>query len=142
MKNFDTDWANRRSKEARTFQMRGEEFVMIEAARPESLAADPGETGDEIEDSMKVLDDRFLSLIEHSEPGPGLKESPEELRYRALRARESDGLSIRDLREVIDWLIEEQTGRPPTSPSASTPGRGRSGTRSMAVSPSQAMQGA
>ena len=138
MKDFDASWASRRAKENRTFKVCGEEFVMVEAARPESLAADPEETGDEVADSMKVLDDRFLSLIEHSDPDPGETVSPEEKKYRELRARETDGLSIRDLREVIEWLVEEQTGRPTTSPTDSTSGRERSGTRSMAGSRSPA----
>lgn len=122
MKNFDSEWAERKSVDARTFVMCGERFVMKRAVRPEDLAIrDDIDENAPIEETMAALDDLFLSMVEHDDGAVD--------RYKALRAK-PDELGIGDLNEVIDYLIERQTGRPPTSPSASSLGAGRHGTRS------------
>lgn len=126
MKNFDQDWQERKSAEARTFQVGGQVFVMKKAVKPELLKIREDMTEDApVEEAMAALDDLFLSMIESGEDA--------EARYRALR-EDPEGLSIGDMNEVIDWLIQRQTGRPPTQPSGSSPSRGRAGTRSTAGS--------
>lgn len=132
MRNFDSDWAQRKSVEARTFQVGGETFVLRAAVPPEVFdGMDDPQDGASIADSFKIIDDQFLIMIED-------EDGEAEKRYRALRAR-PDGLGIRDLREVIDWMLEEATGRPPTSQSDSPPGRSRTGKRSTGGSSSRAL---
>jgi hypothetical protein len=111
-KNFDQEWESRRAVENRTFVICGETFVLKKAIRPELFdqMQDTPEGGD-IADTFAVIDDQFLSMIEDGEEGQDAAQ-----RYRALRAQ-PDALGVRDLREVIDWMVEEATGRPPTSQS-------------------------
>ncbi len=124
MKNFDTDRKKRqRTKEQRTFQVCGETFVMKKAIRPEALAAFDDLTEDaSLRESMEIIDGMFLTLIE--------KDDDAEARYRAVREQEDDPLSIDDIREMIDWMVEESSGRPTGSPSVSTGGREPTGTSS------------
>lgn len=131
MKNFDNEWEERRSIEARTFQVCGQQFVMKKAVKPELMAArDNVDASAPIEESMGALDDLFLAFIEHDDDA--------EARYRALRADEQE-LGIRDIEDILDWMIEAQTGRPPTSRGASTAGAEQLGTRSMGASRSPAL---
>jgi hypothetical protein len=134
VKNFDQDWKSRRSVEERTFQMCGEAFVLKVAVRPELFdeMEDLKEGGD-IADTFGVIDNQFLSMIEDGDEG-----EEAEKRYRALRAQ-PDALGVRDLREVLDWMVEAHTGRPPTSQPASPATPGRTGSRSTGVSSSRAL---
>jgi len=134
-KNFDQEWEGRKSVEARTFVMGGETFVLKKAVRPELF--------DEMEDipddadiaaTYAVIDGQFLSMIEDGEEGEDA-----EKRYRALRAQE-EVLGVRDLREVLDWMVEEHTGRPPTSQSDSQRSRARTAGRSTAGSSSRGLR--
>jgi hypothetical protein len=135
VKNFDNDWSARRAVENRTFQICGEQFVIKEAPRPESLDIDTN-IGEEstLEGTMKALDDLLLSLIE-------TEGNDAETRYRAIRERPVGGLGINDVRDIIDWAMELLTGRPPTSQNASSPGSTRTGTRSTGGSSLKAVSG-
>lgn len=132
MKDFDSEWSERKSVDARTFRFLGESFVLKTGVRPEALGGredlDPENTT--VEESMASMDDLFLLMIEHGDDA--------EKRYREIRAREENALGVADLNEVIDWMIEKQTGRPPTLRDASQPGPRRTGTRSTGVSSSRA----
>jgi hypothetical protein len=133
-KDFDSEWAERRSVDARSFKFCGETFVMRKAIKPETMAIRDTITEDSpMEESMAALDDLFLSMIEHGEDA--------EARYRALRDAD-DELGIRDISDVLDWMIEQQTGRPPTSRGASMDGHSRTGTPSTAASSSRALTAA
>jgi hypothetical protein len=134
VKNFDQEWEGRRSVESRTFQIGGEKFVLKAAVRPELFdEMEDVEVGDDIAKTFGVIDNQFLSMIEDGGEG-----EEAEQRYRALRAK-PDALGIRDLREVLDWMVEEHTGRPPTSQPDSPRTRGRTATRSTAGSSSPAL---
>lgn len=70
------------------------------------------------------LDEIVLSLI-HEEG---------HARWKALRARENDPVTLGDIRSVVSWLLgaqsqelEDKTGRPTGPPSSSTDGRGQTG---------------
>lgn len=134
MKDFDSDWSARRSKDNRSFRLCGETFVARRAVPPEEFMNAGPDADTPPDQQWAKLDELVLTLIEHDDDA--------EARYRKIRASE-DGLSIADIREVIDWLIEQQTGRPPTSQNASpggggptaTPSRGRSSLRAVSGSP-------
>jgi hypothetical protein len=131
-RNFDSEWADRKSVEARTFVMGGETFVLKAAVRPEVFdEIQDVREGGSIAETYKIIDDQFLMFVE-DENGEAEK------RYRALREK-PDGLGVRDLREVLDWMVEEHTGRPPTSQPASPPTPKRTGTRSTGGSSSRAL---
>jgi hypothetical protein len=131
-KNFDSDWADRRSVENRTFTMGGETFVLKTAVRPELFQEmEDVKDGASIAETYEAIDGQFLAMIEDGAGDAGE-------RYRALRAKD-DGLGVRDLREVLDWMVEEVTGRPPTSQPDSQPGRAQTRTRSTAGSSSRAL---
>lgn len=134
MKNFDQDWESRRTVEARTFQICGEQFVLKTAVRPELFdeMEDVGADAD-IAKTFAIIDDQFLSMIEDGGEG-----EEAEVRYRALRAQ-AEAVGVRDLREVIDWMVEQHTGRPPTLQPASQPSRGRTASRSTGGSSSRAL---
>lgn len=132
MKNFDKEWEGRRSEDARTFTVGGETFVLKKAVKPELFDqmqdVDPDAS---ISETYVLIDNQFKSMIEDGDGEAGA-------RYDALRAK-PDELGVRDLREVIDWMVEELTGRAPTLPQDSQPSRGRTGTRSTAGSSSRAL---
>lgn len=134
MKDFDQDWQERKSVEARTFRFCGETFVMKKAVKPETLAIrDDIDENAPVSTAMAALDDLFLSMVE--------PDGDAEARYRAVREL-PDGLGIADMNEIIDYLVEKQTGRPPTQPSASSPSPGRTGTRSTGGSSRQGIRAA
>lgn len=134
MKNFDQEWEGRRSVESRTFQIGGEKFVLKVAVRPELFdeMEDVADDAD-ITKTFGIIDDQFLSMIEDGEEG-----EEAEQRYRALRAQ-PEAIGVRDIREVIDWMVEQHTGRPPTSQPDSQRTRARTGTRSTAGSSSRGL---
>ena len=131
-KNFDQEWSQRKSVEARTFTVGGENFVLRAAVPPEVFDSmeDPKEDGT-IAETFAILDGQFLMMIED-------EDGEAEKRWRALREK-PDGLGVCDLKEVVDWCVEEHTGRPPTSQPASQPSRARTGRRSTGGSSSPAL---
>ena len=121
MKNFDDDRAARAAAD-RSFQIGGETFVMKVGVRPEVLA-DYEKLGsnDSAVESLKVIDTLILDFVETD--GDAVD------RYHAIRARDDDPITLRDMTDLVDWLVKEQTGRTPTlPPSPSAPGRKRTAT--------------
>ncbi len=80
---------------------------------------------------MRIIDSIFLLKIE--------KDDDAEARYQAVRENDEDPLTVEDLREVVDWMIEESSNRPTGSPSGSTGGRRSTGTSSTEDSSSQVL---
>lgn len=70
------------------------------------------EPGSTLTETLAAIDDSILAMMEQTD------EAAE--RYRALRSREDDPLTIGDLRSVVEWCIEESTRRPTGPPSSST----------------------
>lgn len=113
----------------RTFVVRGETFTWRDV-RPEILTAfTPAEEeekkeGEEADNSgiWKQLDQQIeLFLV------------PEDIeRWKNLRAREENPVTIVQLNAILEWLVEAQTERPTATPSPSGSGRGKTG-RSLAA---------
>lgn len=116
MKNFDLDLKREeRSQRDRTFQIGGEHFVMRVGVRPEVLAAYDDLTEESTAvDGINVMDEVILSHIEDINGAHD--------RWRELRTRDDDPVTVDDLAALVEWLLAEQTGRPTQRPSAS--GRG------------------
>ena len=110
MKNFDemlpTD---------RELTVGGEQFHWRDV-RPEVLTSfEPSEVDGDENAAWRLMDDQillFLAADEHD-------------KWRALRAREENPVTIQQLNAILLWLMEQQTGRPTVTPSPSAPGRGR-----------------
>ncbi len=102
----------------REFTVGGETFHWKDV-RPEVLTSfdtdeNPGADDGEV---WKVIDARVLQFL------------PEEdhERWRTLRARDENPVTIAQLNAIVTWFIEAQTGRPTEAPSPS--GSGRTPTR-------------
>ncbi len=85
------------------------------------------------------LDEVVVALIEDTDDAHA--------RYAALRARETDPLTLGDVQSLVSWLLETQAkeleaeaGRPTSQPSPSTPGPNATGQPSMAASSSPAVR--
>lgn len=115
------------------FVIGGEKFTM-KFVTPEVIAsfdymeveAEEADDDDPRPLSLRVLDKRILLFIE-----PGENEENHK-RWRELRARQENPVSMLQLNALADWLIETQTGRPTIKPSPSGAGRGRAAATSAA----------
>lgn len=118
-KDFDGARAERNQGD-RTFTIGGQSFGYQTSVRPEALfladEINPEMSGTEILARIDGLIEAFL-----------LTDTDRD-NWRQLRERTSDPVSIRDLNELRAFLIEEQTGRPPTPASPSSPGQESTGT--------------
>lgn len=112
MRNFDEMLAKDRE-----FTVRGEKFRWNDV-RPEVLTLfQLSENGDSESETYvwRLLDAQIMLFID-----------PEQHeRWKELRARETDPVTIAQLEAILAWLMEEQTGRPLQQPSPSAPGRGK-----------------
>lgn len=108
MKNFDEMLA-----QDREFTVGGETFHWRDV-RPEVLTSfSPSETEGDDNAAWRLMDDQillFLAADEHD-------------RWRALRSRDDNPVTIAQLNAILLWLMEEQTGRPTQAPSPSASGR-------------------
>lgn len=116
MKNFDTARNQRkRTKDERTFIIGGEEFVARDGVHPDVLAQ-----YDEINQdttairTLEIIDNIIISFLEGDH-------SSEE-RYRAVRGKREDPITVEDLEDLVKWLMETQTSRPTGRPGDSSPG--------------------
>jgi len=117
VKNFDTQRSERnRSVEERTFQLGGETFVCRAGIKPEVLVPyedlDGSQTASE---TLAVIDQMIVDCLETHDDAPA--------RYRALRDRQDDPITLDDLTEVAKWMIETAVGRPTQQPVESSPSR-------------------
>jgi hypothetical protein len=53
--------------------------------------------------------------------------------WKTLREREENPVTVKQLNEIVEWLVSEQTGRPTVTPSPSAPGPGRTAASSKAA---------
>jgi hypothetical protein len=108
------------------FILGGETFTM-RFVRPEALAAweDEGDAPEDekAEAALHRLDGRIKMFI--------VEEQHE--KYDALRARETNPVTMSQLRAVIRWMLEAQSERPTTTPSPSPRGRGATAPTSAAA---------
>lgn len=137
MKNFDEARKEREQRD-RSFQIGGEDFTYRPAVAPEAILRwsqmTGGEMADELteEQALAIFDETVVAFLE-----PGQEEQ-----WAKVRDPEAaHPLNISDLRELVSWLFEEQTGRPtePPSDSSDGPESPGTGTRSTGGSPLQAV---
>lgn len=117
MRDFDKE-RQVRNERNRQFKIGGETFTAKSGVRPEVLAAYEDISTDDTTavQILAVIDEIVLGLIENTDDAHA--------RYQTLRARDEDPVTLEDLQEVVQWLIQEQTGRTPTrqpSPSGDGP---------------------
>lgn len=141
MKDFDAERRARLERD-RSFQLGGETFTMRPSVAPEATLRwsqmAMGEIGVERElpvldgkgeatgnirtrkivpeaEALDIFDETVLAFLE-----PGQEE-----KWATVRGADVElPLTIDDLRELIEWLFEAQTGRPTGPSSDSTPGSG------------------
>lgn len=142
MKDFDA----KKTREG-TFKIAGEEFRYALGASPQAVSrlvkdaadrrkergeedengsvaerlANPGEM---ILDQATDVDEEILFFLASDE---------DRERWKALRARDK-GISMADMAEILAWLWEEETGRPPTPPDSSSASPSTNGTSSTELS--------
>lgn len=122
MKNFDDARKERLNRE-RQFVIGGETFTFRPSVRPEdvldwfemrtgeSLTGDDGLTQRQ---QVEVYDRTVLAFLEPSQDEAWAK----------VRADADPPITIKDISDLIEWLFEEQAGRPTSQPSDSSTGSG------------------
>lgn len=106
MKDFDVERAERAQVD-RTFKLGGETFTRKATVRPEATEPWEGVTAVSTQtETLAAIDATIRNMIE-----PGDKNEAH-ARWKKLRQREEDAVSLGDLIELITWLVEEQTARP------------------------------
>lgn len=120
VKNFDEQRALR-GKGNRKFQIGGEVFTRRSSVRPEAVAGweEIGKRGSEMgsEEVLETMDQVICNLIE---PGP---QNRDHKKWRKIRSREEDPITLDDMIELITWITEDMTGRPTqqSEPSSEAP---------------------
>ena len=118
MRSFDLN-------EDMAFEVCGEKFTM-KTVRPEVLALwEDEETPESAVKALELVDQRILAFLDN---GNGQHD-----RWKELREREDNPVTIGQMNTILTWLMEEQTGRPTEQPSPSAPGRGRTAASSKAA---------
>jgi hypothetical protein len=111
VKNFDEMLAKDRE-----FTVGGETFHWRDV-RPEVLTSfEPSANGaDDANAAWRLMDDQILLFV-----------APEEHeRWKAVRERDDQPVTIAQINAILTWLMEQQTGRPTEAPSPSASGRTR-----------------
>lgn len=135
MKDFDEDVRRERSEKDRTFKLGGEEFKHKAGVRPEALN-EYLETRRDEDDS--TIAGRVDTLIE-AFLEPSFEGDDPVARWKAMREtdqHEFGAVTLRDMLNVVDWLTEQVTGRPPTRSGSSQTGDSQTGGTSTAGSSS------
>lgn len=110
-----------------SFVLGGETFTMV-YVRPEVLAAwedDP--TDEKAEAALKRLDERIMLFLDPADNGA-------RERYKTLRERTENPITMSQLNALATWMIEVQSDRPTPQPSPSERGRGKGARTSEAAS--------
>lgn len=132
MKNFDTARAARRqSTDDRTFTFAGEQFVAVPAVRPEELMGYESITEDtSASETLQIVDELILVMVEDDPTAADITDPRyrSHERYRAIRERRQDPISVQDLLELAEWIVQTQTGRPTGPAGNSSPELALTGT--------------
>lgn len=111
MKDFDQKRKERAERD-RSFTIGGETFEVRVGVRPEVLSIyDDITTETSAADTIKVIDEIITSMLVTADGE----------RYQALRQREEDPITLEDLQDLMEWLLEKETDRTPTQPSSPSP---------------------
>lgn len=98
-----------------TFTIRGETFSLCDV-RPEVIAQwEDEQATDTAMAGLENLDRKIKSLL-----AEGDRE-----RWDELRAREDAPVNLRQIKALVEWIVEVQSDRPTEPPSPSDGGRGR-----------------
>jgi hypothetical protein len=102
------------------FTLRGEEFTLRDV-RPEVIASwEDEDAPTTAAEGLAAIDVKIKTLL-----------APEDVeRYDALRAREDEPVNLRQLKALVEWIVEVQSDRPTEAPSPSDGGAGRRGATS------------
>lgn len=115
MKDFDADRHEREQRD-RQFTIGGETFTFRPSVAPESLLpyhrAITGEYVPTEDDWIKIYDEAVVALLE-----PGQAEAWQ----RARDVNAAIPLNAKDISDLLQWLLEQQTGRPTGRTSESSP---------------------
>lgn len=110
-----------------TFTVRGVTFTWREV-KPEVLTM-MGRTLENVNDEedpnagWTAIDEQILIFLDPSDHD----------KWKELRARDEQPVTIKQINAILDYLIAEQTDRPTQTPSPSAPGRGRTAASSKAA---------
>lgn len=132
MKDFDQERQARVNRE-RTFRIGGEEFTYRPAVSPEALlpynTAITGDSRPSEAEWIELYDETIRALLD-----PGQEE-----KWATVRNPDVENpISIQDLSGLLQWLLEEQVGRPTGQPSDSSTSSDGNGTHSKDDSSSKA----
>lgn len=99
-----------------TFTIRGETFTLRDV-RPEVIAAwEDEENAPTAAAGLTMLDDKIAVLLASDD---------DRTRWRELREREENPVTLRQVKALVEWIVEVQSDRPTEPPSSSPAGRGR-----------------
>lgn len=147
MKDFDAQ----KQREG-TFKIAGEEFRYSLGASPQAIARLVKESNDRAKASTPTNGDAEQPEVDHGERILHqatdvdaeilffLADDEERKRWKRMR-RSEKGISLSDMGDVLTWLWEQETGRPPTQPgssSASPPSSGTTSTEASSPEPVEA----
>lgn len=107
--------------EDRTFIVRGQTFTWRDV-RPEVLTTLGQTNGDNPDDIWASQDEQILNFL--------VPEDHE--RWKNLRARDEDPVTISQFNAILEYLVGQQTDRPTPTPSPSATGRGKTAASSKA----------
>lgn len=135
MRNFDEERALRFTRE-RSFRIAGQEFSIIIGVHPDRFNEimapyNSITTRTSAKDALERADETIKMMLETDEDRERWDAIRTQARSDATETSDVTELAItsRDMRDVIEWWIEEQTGHPTSASSSSLSGRGRSGAR-------------
>jgi hypothetical protein len=137
VKNFDESRHQRSIVPAadRTFVLCGEAFVTRASVRPDVLTAyDEINEATTITRTLEIVDEVIIAFLDK---GANAVE-----RYKKIRTNDEDPVTMSDLLDLVQWLIEVQTNRPTGPPVDSSSPPSPSGTSSTGGSSSKAIRAA
>src|SRR5262245_2222585 len=120
MKDFDEELV-----EDRTFKLAGETFTW-KYIRPETLfnlADDLQKQNGANDGGLSLLDAQVTIFLNEGDLD----------RWKSLRERDENPVTLGQLTTLVEWLVEAQSGRPTETPAPSVTGRGKTGGSSRAA---------
>lgn len=124
MHDFDPARAER-YHEDRQFKLGGEIFTYRPGVKPEKMAAyEDLDLTATAEETLRVVDDLIVSWLDTNDDPTAVE------RWRAIREREDDPITGKDISDLAVWLYAQTTRRPTQQPSPSGDGSETTGTTS------------
>jgi len=124
MKNFDEERQHRAERD-RSFTIGGETFTYRASVAPEKMAA----WNEAVTGEVSLGERKWLEL--YDETILGMLEPGQEEKWASVRNPDLDvPINLRDLTDLMEWLLAEQSGRPTESPSDSSETAGETATDS------------